>query len=187
MKILGISGSLRRHSYNTYLLLAAGELVESASFELFDHADVPLYNEDIDGEDRPASVDGLLAAIASTDALLLATPEYNHSISGVLKNIIDWASRPAFDSVLKDKPCGVVSCSMSPIGGARAQQHLKAILASTLTPVYPAIEYVLPMAQQAFDDQGVLIDATAATPAGALCQWFDRVGDTRSRVYPKVS
>lgn len=155
MRILGLSGSLRSSSFNTLLLKSVTELLVSpATFELYDHSAVPLYNEDLEGDCRPESVNQLLEAIDGSDALLLATPEYNHSISGVLKNLIDWASRPAFESVLAGKPTGIVSASMSPIGGARAQQHLKPILASTLTPVYPAIEFLLPNAHSAFNEAG---------------------------------
>jgi len=172
MKILGLSGSLRRDSYNTRLLAAAAALAEPAELSIYDYAAVPLYSEDVEGEGRPAAVNDLLAAIAGADALLLATPEYNHSISGVLKNAIDWASRPAFASVLVGKPTAVVSAAMSPIGGARAQQHLKVILASTLTPLYPANEYLLPLAQQAFDQSGALSDEIARDRLRRFMQGF---------------
>jgi chromate reductase len=162
MKIVGLSGSLRQGSYNTLLLNAAAELLtEGVELQVYEYADVPMYIEDLDGAARPVPVRRMLEAISTADAVLFATPEYNHSISGVLKNAIDWASRPAFESVLTGKPAGVLSASMSPIGGARAQQHLKLILAATLTPVYTVNEYLLPLAQQAFDEQGRLTDETA--------------------------
>jgi len=179
MKIIGLSGSLRRDSYNTRLIAAAAELADAAEVVWYDYADVPLYTEDREGADRPEAVTRLLDAIESADALLFATPEYNHSISGVLKNAIDWASRPAFESVLVGKPSGIVSAAMSPIGGARAQQHLKTILASTLTPVYVANEYLLPLAHQAFDEAG-LTDVTARrrlqSYINGLAQWAGEVG-----------
>lgn len=161
LKVLGLSGSLRQDSYNTRLLRAAGELEGGITLTVYDYSDVPLYSEDLEGAGRPPSVTNFLAAIHGADALLIATPEYNHSISGVLKNALDWASRPAFESVLTGKPAGILSASMSPVGGARAQQHLKAILAATLTPVYPANEFLLGGAHEAFDEHGVLTDATA--------------------------
>ena len=162
MKILGISGSLREGSYNTLLLAVASELVaQPVELEVFDLAGIPFYNEDDDGEIKPEPVLALLAAIESSDALLLATPEYNHSVPALLKNAIDWASRPAFKSVLTNKPAGILSASMSSVGGARAQMHLKDILASTLTPVYPCPDYLLPMAQNSFSADGDLTDATA--------------------------
>ena len=93
MKILAISGSVRKDSLNTQLLRAAGEFVdEGTSIELFDLADIPFYNGDLDGDTKPASVQALLDAITAADGMLLATPEYNYSVSGVLKNAIDWAS-----------------------------------------------------------------------------------------------
>ena len=97
MKMLGISGSLREGSYNTLLLAAASGLVaQPVELEIFGLAGIPFYNEDDDGEIKPEPVLALLAAIESSDALLLATPEYNHSVPALLKNAIDWASRPAF-------------------------------------------------------------------------------------------
>ncbi len=163
MKILGISGSLRKDSFNSRLLRAGGALLEKpAVLELYDLAHIPFYNEDLERQSKPGPVQSWLDAIKGSDAILLATPEYNHSISGVLKNAIDWASRPAFQSVLVSKPAGIISASMTPVGGARAQMHLKEILASTLTPVYPAPNYLLPKAQDAFDFDGTLEDEIAA-------------------------
>lgn len=162
MKILGVSGSLRKNSFNSLLLRAGSALIEnSASLEIYGLADIPLYNEDVERESRPGPVQSWLDAIEASEAILFATPEYNHSVSGVLKNAIDWASRPAFQSVLVNKPTGILSVSMSPVGGARAQAHLRDILASTLTPVYLAPDYLLPMAQDAFDVDGMLNDEAA--------------------------
>ncbi|OEY65102.1 NADPH-dependent FMN reductase [Marinobacter sp. X15-166B] len=159
MKILAISGSLRKGSFNTRLLKAAGEFIgPDASIELFDLADIPLYNGDLDGEVKPAPVKALLDAIAAADALLISTPEYNYSVSGVLKNAIDWASRPAFDSVLLGKPTGVISSSMSTLGGARAQVHLRDIFAGTLTPVFLTPDFALATAHKAFDEDGALVN-----------------------------
>ncbi len=162
MKILGVSGSLRKESFNSRLLRAgANFLKKPTSFDEYDLADIPLYNEDVDANAKPNRVQSWLDAIDGCDALLFATPEYNYSISGVLKNAIDWASRSAFKSVLVNKPTGILSASMSPVGGARAQLHLKDILGSTLTPVFPAPDYLLPMAQKSFDADGILTDETA--------------------------
>ena len=162
MRILGISGSLRAGSYNSLLLdNAAASMENSHSLEIHKLEGIPFYNEDLDDDSQPATVQRLLVAIQNADAMLLASPEYNHSIPGVLKNAIDWASRPAFKSVLIGKPVGILSASMSPVGGARVQMHLKDVLASTLTPVYPAPDYLLPMAQDAFDSEGKLTDQTA--------------------------
>jgi len=159
MKILAISGSLRKGSFNTQLLKTVAEFVDQGtSIEVFDLADVPLYNGDLDGDTKPAPVQALLDAIASADGMLIATPEYNYSIPGVLKNAIDWASRPAFNSVMRGKPTGVMSSSMSTIGGARAQVHLRDVLLATLTPVYLAPDFALASAHTAFDENGRLVD-----------------------------
>ena len=174
MKILGISGSLRQSSFNTRLLEAAGAIAaeEGSSVELFDLSDIPFYNEDIDGEQKPDAVAALIEAIDNADGLLFASPEYNYSVSGVLKNAIDWASRPAYKSVLAGKPSGIVSASVSPMGGVRGQIHLRDILAGTLTPVYPAPDYLLAAAQEAFDGDGALSDATALRRLDRLIKGF---------------
>ena len=162
MNILGMCGSLRKGSYNRLLIDAAASLArEPVQVSFFECGDLPFFNEDIEAAGRPAAVDAMLTAIESADALLLATPEYNHSVSAPLKNALDWASRPAFKSVLVGKPCAIVSASMSPVGGVRAQAHLKAILTSTLSLLYPAPDCSLPMAQHAFDEAGKLADEAA--------------------------
>lgn len=163
MKILGISGSLRKNAYNTLLLEAAAEtLPKGITLEICGISDICLYNEDLDSAKKPEAVVRFLNKIHDADGLLFATPEYNHSIPGGLKNAIDWASRPAFESVLKAKPCGIISAAKSPIGGARAQADLKNILDSTLSPVYPSVEYLLGLAHEKFDMHGKLIDETAS-------------------------
>ncbi len=159
MDILGISGSLRRGSYNTRILeCAGGMLPEGAVLGVFGCGGLPLYNADLDGEAKPGPVERLLAAVSASDAILFATPEYNHSIPGVLKNAIDWASRPAYRSVMAGKPAGVLSASVSPVGGARVQAHLRQVLASTLSPVYPAPDFLVGPAEGLFDGGGVLAD-----------------------------
>jgi len=160
MKILGISGSLRAESFNTRLLKAACELIreEGVVFEIHEIARIPLYNSDLDGGTKPEPVVDLIDAITGADGVLFATPEYNYSISGVLKNAIDWASRPAFNSCLTRKPCAVLSASMSTLGGARAQVHLRDILLGTLSPIYLAPDFLLASAHNAFDANGALVD-----------------------------
>ena len=186
MKILGISGSLRKGSFNTLLLRAAQKTIGSgAALEIFDLSKIPLYNADIDGETKPESVQDLLDAVSNSDGLILATPEYNYSVPGVLKNAIDWASRPAFQSVLAQKPAGIISASASPLGGARAQVHLRDVLAGTLTPVFPTPDYLLPSAQNAFDRTGALTDETAERRlkrylAGFL-EWVSRLSTAQGQ------
>ncbi|WP_372809674.1 NADPH-dependent FMN reductase [Litorivivens sp.] len=164
MYILGINGSLRRQSLNLSLLKAAGDhLDQDTVFDIVSLADLPFYNEDLDGDNKPQPVVTFKQRIEDADALLFATPEFNHSVPGVLQNAIDWASRPAFNSPLTHKPTAILSASMSPIGGARAQAQLRTVLHGTLSPVYPSIEFLLGSAHQAFDDSGQLIDETAQT------------------------
>jgi chromate reductase, NAD(P)H dehydrogenase (quinone) len=126
--ILGIAGSLRRESFNRAALRAATELVpEGASLETFELDGIPVFNQD---EDRnpPAKVAELKRRIRETDAILFVTPEYNYSIPGVLKNAIDWASRPYGDSAWSGKPAAIMGASPGTIGTARAQYHLRQIM-----------------------------------------------------------
>src|SRR3954452_10718597 len=139
MRVLGIAGSLRRASYNRGLIAAAVQLAPgSMTIEPFDLAGIPLYNGDIDDDERrPAEVVRLKEAIAGSDAVLIATPEYNHSVPGVLQNAIDWASRPGGKSPFVGKPAALMGASPGAIGTARAQQQLKLVLLSTLAAVMP--------------------------------------------------
>lgn len=164
LKILALSGSLRADSHNTALLrTAAASMPEGSSLELYDYSDVPLYNADLP---RPESVDRLSAAIAGADGVLIASPEYNHSVTGVLKNMIDWASRPAANLnnavPFKGVPTAVVSASPGAIGGARGQQHLKVILLAMQVPVYPGPEVVVGQAHTKIVD-GKLSDERTQT------------------------
>jgi len=160
MKILGISGSLRKESFNTRLLeLARSCLPAEVDFLVHTCDSLPLYNQELDGPEKPVAVNELLELIANADGLLIATPEYNYGIPGVLKNAVDWASRPAFKSVLKDRPTAILSASPSQVGGVRAQQQLKMVLGSTLTPIFPAPDFCVPFVHQVFsaeDSQDLL-------------------------------
>lgn len=159
MLLTGICGSLRRESLNLKLLRnAAAMLPADAEFRLAEWSTVPVYNQDMDGDEKPASVNAFKQAIADADALLIATPEYNYGIPGSLKNAIDWASRPGYKSVFAGKPTGMLSASMSAVGGARAQGQLRQILAGMLAPVHMAPEFLLSSAHNAFDDDGLLSD-----------------------------
>jgi chromate reductase len=133
MKVLGISGSLRRDSYNRSLLLAAsGLLSDDVEFELYDGLKaVPPYDEDDDVDPAPAAVAHLRDAIAGADAVFFVTPEYNASIPGQLKNAVDWASRPLATNVLRNKPVAVVGASTGAFGAVWAQAELRKVLATT--------------------------------------------------------
>jgi chromate reductase, NAD(P)H dehydrogenase (quinone) len=124
-KILAFAGSLRKASYNKALVRAAVELSpENALIEVFDLEGIPPFNND-NINNPPAKVAEFKEKIRKSDALLIATPEYNYSIPGVLKNAIDWASRPKEDNPLEDKPVAMMSASTGRLGGARAQYHLR--------------------------------------------------------------
>jgi chromate reductase, NAD(P)H dehydrogenase (quinone) len=159
MNVLGISGSLRRESHNTALLRAAAELLPAGvELELWDGLKaVPPYDEDDDVETAPAAVTELRDAIAGADAILFATPEYNHSIPGQLKNAIDWASRPLATNPLRNKPVAVVGASMGAFGAVWAQAELRKVLAATGARVVDG-EVAIGHAHEKFDAVGRLTD-----------------------------
>ena len=159
MKILAISGSLRRDSHNTSLLRAAGELLPGdVELELWDGLKaMPPYDEDDDIEPAPAAVAELRDAIAGADAILFATPEYNHSVPGQLKNAIDWASRPLATSPLRNKPVAVVGASMGAFGAVWAQAELRKVLAATGARVVDG-DVAVGHAQTRFGPDGRLVD-----------------------------
>jgi chromate reductase len=159
MRILGVSGSLRRGSYNTQLLRAAARLLPAdAEFTLLDGLkEVPPYDEDDDVQPAPAAVARLRAAIAGADALLFSTPEYNSSIPGQLKNAIDWASRPLAKNVLRNKPVAVVGASTGAFGAVWAQAELRKVLSATGARVVEG-EVALGHVPTRFDEHGVLVD-----------------------------
>ena len=160
MRVLGISGSLRRDSHNTMLLRAAGELVEEhgAEFEVFDGLKaIPPYDEDDDAGIGPASVAHFRRAIAGADALLFATPEYNSSIPGALKNAIDWASRPVATNPLRNKPVAVIGASTGMFGAVWAQAELRKVLGDTGARV-AEVELAVGHAHEHLDAAGNLAD-----------------------------
>ena len=159
MKVLGISGSLRSGSHNTQLLRAAAELLaDDVELELWDGLKaVPPYDEDDDVEPAPAAVRDLRDAIAGADAVLFATPEYNHSVPGQLKNAVDWASRPLATNSLRNKPVAVVGASMGAFGAVWAQAELRKVLAATGARVVEG-DVAVGHAHERFDENGRLAD-----------------------------
>ena len=168
-RILGISGSLRRDSHNTSLLRAAAEAAgPDVELELYDGLkQVPPYDEDDDVYPRAASVARLNAAIANADAVLFATPEYNASIPGQLKNAIDWVSRPVATNVLRNKPVLVVGASTGAFGAAWAQAELRKVLAALGARVLD-VELPVPHAHTRFEDGGLTDDGIRASLAEAV-------------------
>jgi chromate reductase, NAD(P)H dehydrogenase (quinone) len=163
MHILGIAGSLRAGSYNRRLLLAAARVVPAgATFEISPRLDViPAYDEDVDTDAPPAAVTELRAAIARADAVLIATPEYNGSPPGHLKNALDWASRPYATSVLRGRPVAVVGASTGSSGAVHAQVELRRVLAATGARVLDGA-LAVGRAAEAFDASRGLADPVLA-------------------------
>lgn len=160
LRLLGMSGSLRSGSYSNAVLETLREkFAGRADLATYDLAPIPLYNQDLEGEKRPEPVKKLLAAIAESDGLVLCAPEFNHSIPGVLKNALDWASRPAFTSVMAYKPVAIMATSRGPLGGARCLEHMRVTLDSMLSRVALAREVTITAADTRIRD-GRLVDET---------------------------
>jgi chromate reductase, NAD(P)H dehydrogenase (quinone) len=160
IRLLGMSGSLRTGSFSNAILQTLGEkFAGRANLRVYDLAPVPLYNQDFEGEKRPPVVKQFLADIEAADGLVFCAPEFNHSIPGVLKNAIDWASRPAYASVLAYKPVAIMATSRGPLGGARCLEHLKVSLDSCLSRIALARECIITAAETRIKD-GRLVDET---------------------------
>ncbi|MCS6849482.1 MAG: NAD(P)H-dependent oxidoreductase [Anaerolineae bacterium] len=177
--ILGISGSLRRGSFNTALLRnAQAMLPEDVSLEIADLSGIPLFNQDHEHE-PPEAVRAFKAKIAGADALLFAVPEYNYSIPGVLKNAIDWASRPYNEQPFNGKPAAIMGAG-GRFGTVRAQLHFRQIASYLNLLVLPRPELMVPLAHQKFDADGVLTDQDARDQlkavVNALVEWTRRLG-----------
>ena len=160
IRILGIAGSLRRESYNRFALRAATQLVpDGATIEVFELDGIPGFNQD-DEQNPPEKVTELKRRVREADAILFVTPEYNYSVPGVLKNAIDWASRPYGDSAWNGKPAAIMGASIGAIGTARAQYHLRQMMVFlNMFPINQP-EVMIGNASKRFDDQGNLTDDT---------------------------
>ena len=158
--ILGIAGSLRKASYNRAALRAAQLLApKDVHIETFELEGIPLFNED-EEQNFPAKVTEMKERIRAADAILLVTPEYNYSVPGVLKNAIDWASRPYGDSAWNGKPVAIMGASVGALGTARAQYHLRQIFVFLNMHAVNQPEVMMGNASQRFDEQGNLTDET---------------------------
>ncbi|HKN85149.1 MAG TPA: NAD(P)H-dependent oxidoreductase [Pyrinomonadaceae bacterium] len=161
MVILGVAGSLRRQSFNRALLRAAQELApEGSRIETFELDGIPSFNQD-EEQNPPAKVVELKQRIRSADAILFVTPEYNYSVPGVLKNAIDWASRPYGDSAWNGKPVAVMGASVGTLGTGRAQYHLRQMFVFLNMYAVNQPEVMVANAHKHFDGQGKLTDETA--------------------------
>src|ERR1041384_7787012 len=179
IRILGIAGSLRRDSYNRAALRAATELAPAgASIETFELDGIPGFNQD-DEQNPPAKIVELKRRIREADAVLFVTPEYNYSVPGVLKNAIDWASRPYGDSAWNGKPAAIMGASVGAIGTARAHYHLRQMMFFlNMFPVNQP-EVMIANASERFDAQGNLTDDTSKELIRQLLQslldWTRRI------------
>jgi chromate reductase len=168
IRLLGISGSLRKKSYNTAALMAAQSLVpDGETFDTFELGGIPLYNEDIRAQGWPEIVVSLREKIAAADGLMIVTPEYNYSVSGVLKNAIDWASRPP-NQPFDGKPIAIMSASTGMLGGARAQYHLRQTFVFLNGRILNRPEVMIAAAPTRFDDEGKLRDEPTRELIGKL-------------------
>jgi chromate reductase len=187
-RLLALPGSLRRHSYNRRLLdAAAGIAPPGVTVHVYPHpelAAVPLFDEDLEKETGgPESVRRLRREVAAADGLLIATPEYNQSIPGVLKNTLDWLSRESPVEVLAGKPVAVVGVTAGRWGTRLAQSVVRQVLAATGARALPAPQLYAAGAEALFDEEGRLADAATrrqlAAVLAAFAEWIDLVG------YPK--
>ena len=188
LKFLGISGSLREGAHSELVLDNLRPLLpEGVSLERFRLHDVPLYNQDLDdtyrAERSPEAVVRLRQAVSLADGLVIASPEYNYGIPGVLKNALDWLSRPAFNSPIKGKPVLIVTSSMGSAGGARAQHQIRETLFAMLARPVVRMDIAIPAIQQSIAE-GVLTDGMAL---GFLKQGLiDLVGEVGRRSEPQT-
>jgi len=179
--ILGIPGSLRKGSFNRGLLRAAQQVApDGVEIEIYDIGEIPLYNGDVEAQGIPSPIHDFAEKIRAADALLISTPEYNYSIPGVLKNAIDWVSRPSVGNPLKHKPIALTGASGGMFGTARSQLAMRQVLASMIdahTMIKP--ELLVTEAGKKFDEQGNLTDDDIRKRLGelidALVAWTRRL------------
>jgi chromate reductase len=177
--VLAFAGSLRKKSYNKSLLNAAVKLApKNMKIQIFDLEGIPPFNQDLEMK-PPSRVKELKAKIRAADALLIATPEYNYSVPGVLKNAIDWASRPYTDNVFEDKPVALMSASIGMLGGARAQYHLRQTFVFLNAHPLNKPEVMVPYAGDKISENGEVNDETTRKfiieLLRALVSWTERL------------
>jgi chromate reductase len=184
VRILGFAGSLRKQSYNRFALQAAVKLVPAGStLETFDLDGIPPFNQDHEREPPPA-VRQFKAAISAADAILIVTPEYNYSVPGVLKNAIDWASRPYGESAWNGKPVGIMGASVGMLGTGRAQYHLRQMFVFLYMFPLNQPEVMIANADEKFDEQGNLKDPKTSEKIKelleALAAWTRKLQKART-------
>jgi chromate reductase, NAD(P)H dehydrogenase (quinone) len=180
IKILGFAGSLRKQSYNRGLLNAALEVSPSnCTIEIFDLEGIPLYNQDHE-TDLPQTVAQFKTKIRSADAILIATPEYNYSIPGVLKNALDWASRPYGDNAWDNQLVAIMGASPGLQGTSRSQYHLRQVFINLNMHTLNQPELMISVAHEKFDEQGRLTDQKARQKITELLEALVKRAQQRS-------
>lgn len=180
ISVAGFAGSLRAGSFNRLLLRAAADLApEGMTIEQLDIGGIPLYDADVEAQGDPPAVATFKQRLAAADAALICTPEYQHSMPGVLKNALDWAARPPGQGVLRGKPVSVMGATPSGSGTARAQSQLRVVLGYNSSFVVAQPEVLLANAAERFDDDGRLTDETTA---GFVRQQLENLADLVRRL-----
>ena len=179
-KVLAIAGSLRTKSYNRALLVQAQKTAPpSLAIEIFDLAGLPMFDEDVEAAGYPAAVAKLQAAVAAADALLIATPEYNYGTSGVLKNALDWMSRPPGKATCAGKPTALIGAAAGGGGSMRAQASLRPVLAAMGMLQLVGADLIVPAAYNAFDAEGNLVNEVSqkalVKTLDAFAAWIERL------------
>lgn len=179
LNIAGISGSLRKGSWNTATLRALRALgKDRLDIDIITLHDIELFNEDVEARGWPRGVKALRDRVEPADAIIFATPEYNYSMPGVLKNAIDWLSRPEREGPIFNKPAAIIGASPSMIGTARAQAHMRQVAFYNGMPLLPTVEILIARAGDKFDDDGNLEDDETrdflARLVGEFAEWVDR-------------
>lgn len=174
MKIAAISGSLREGSYNTATLRAIKELLpDQVEMEIITLEKIEPFSEDLEAQGWPPGVSDARERIADVDGVLIATPEYNYGLTGVLKNAIDWFSRPTGEGPICGKPLAIVGASMSKTGTARAQSQLRDAAFYNAMPLLTTSEVLISNADEKFDDDGRLVDNETRDFLGAMIEDFE--------------
>lgn len=184
IRVAGFAGSLRKASFNRALLRAAAELAPAGmTIDVLEIGGIPVYDADVEAAGDPPPVAEFKRAVGAADGLLIATPEYNHGVPGVTKNVIDWASRPPRRSVLDGRPVAVMGATPGMWGTARSQAQLRQAFTFTNSYAMPQPEILVARAGEKFDDEGRLVDETTreylAKFLAAFAAWIARVGNGR--------
>lgn len=177
LRIVGIAGSLRSQSYSRLLLRAiAGRFPTPIRYCEIDIGGLPFYNEDLDRADASEPIREARQLVAAADAVIMVTPEFNHGIPGVLKNTLDWLSRPAFASCFLHKPVMFATISPGALGGVRAQYQLRETLSSMLCQLYPLVEIAVTHVGNKLDGETLTDQATIAHIDMVLASFLKQAG-----------